>query len=105
MIESPLAVVVTGLTQVAGLPAAGPPVARSSCFHTTLLVAGLNATSRLIVSALGADEVSHWMIWPALLITGCWSAAGGDLSALLKMLAQTTSTPLTGSHAGSGHST
>src|SRR5579862_4046815 len=105
MIERPLAVVVTGLTHVAGRPAAGPPVARSSCFQTILFVAGLNATSREMLSAFGADDVRHSTIWPALLITGCWSAAGGASSALLKMFAQTTSIPEFGSQAGSGHST
>src|SRR5262249_56389697 len=80
-------------------------VETSSCFHTIELVAGLNATSRLIDSAVGTVEVCSWMIWPALLITGCWSAAGGDSIPKLVTLAQTTSMPLTGSHDGSCHST
>src|SRR5438128_1104900 len=62
MFERPLAVVVTGLTQVAGGPAAVPPVATSPCFQTILFVAGLKATRREIVSAFGADDVRHWMI-------------------------------------------
>src|SRR5579864_7048638 len=103
---SPPAVVVTGLSHgPVGLPFANPPVVTSSCFQAVLLVAGLNASNRLIESWFGIDATSHWMIAPALLITGCWSAAGGDLIAMSRMLAQTYSNPVFGLNAGSGHST
>src|SRR5215471_1168942 len=105
MIERPFAVVVTGLEHGAEFPAAIPPVERSSCFHTIELVAGLNATSRLIVSAFAGADVRHWMICVELLITGCCSDGGGDSSAVLPTLAQTTSTPLTGSQEPIGHCT
>src|SRR5581483_3385788 len=103
---SPPAVVVTGLSHGAvGLPAANPPVVVSSCFHAILLSAGLNATSRLTDSEFGIDATSSWKTAPPLLITGCWSAAGGALNAMLWMLAQTYSRPVLGLKDGSGHST
>src|SRR5579862_6164745 len=50
----PLAVVVTGLEQGVAVPAFGPEmVVFSSCFQTTLFVAGLNATRRAIESTVG----------------------------------------------------
>src|SRR5581483_3776450 len=103
--ESPFAVVVTGLAQGVALPLGIPPVETSSCFQAILFVAGLNATSRAIVSVPGATELRNWMIEPALLITGCWSDAGGDSKPASCTFAQTTSRPRAGSHAGSGHST
>src|SRR5579862_1930209 len=89
---SPPAVVVTGLSQgPVGLPFANPPVVTSSWCQTVLLFAGLNASSRLIESEFGTDATASWITAPALVITGCWSAAGGDLIAMLWMLAQTYS--------------
>src|SRR5579862_6294090 len=89
IMTSPPAVVVTGLLQgPVGLPFANPPVVTSSWCQTVLLFAGLNASRRLTDSWFGTDATSHWMIAPALLITGCWSAAGGDLIAMSRMLAQ-----------------
>src|SRR4051812_3576182 len=68
---SPFAVVVTLLLQGALFPLAIPPVVISSFFHTILLVAGLKATSRKTEVEFGVVDVRHWMIAPALLITGC----------------------------------
>src|SRR5439155_8168000 len=105
----PPAVVVTGLSQGAVLCVppgkANPPVVTSSCFQTILLFAGLNATSRLIDSEFGIDATSSWKTLPPLLITGCWSAAGGDLNAMRWILLQTYSNPVLGLKDGSGHST
>src|SRR5436309_2148055 len=96
----PPAVVVTGLSQGAVLCVppgkANPPVVSSSCFHAILLSAGLNATSRLIDSELGFAATASAITLPALLITGCWSAAGGDLKPMLWMLVQTYSSPVLG---------
>src|SRR5579884_285370 len=105
MIASPLAVVVTGLAQGVAFPRARPPVDTSSCFHAILFVAGLNATRRAIVVEFGALELRNWMIAPALLITGCWSDAGGDSKPAICAFAHTYSRPVCGSHDGSGHST
>src|SRR5215470_16136314 len=105
MRASPLAVVVTGLSQPVDLPAGSPPVELSSCFHTIELVAGLNATSRLIVVEFGTDPTLSWITLPTPLMTGCWSAAGGASKAMLWMFVQTYSNPLFGLKAGSGHST
>src|SRR5579862_633717 len=90
----PLAVVVTGLEHDVAVPAFGPAgVETSSCFHTTLFVAGLNATRRAIVSAVGGTDDRHCMTPVSLLpeMTGCWSVAGGDSTPSLWMFAQTYS--------------
>src|SRR5438093_6227884 len=84
---------------------ANPPVVTSSCFHTILLFAGLNETSRLTDSEFGTAATESAITLPALLITGCWSAAGGDLNPMLWMLVQTYSSPVLGLKDGSGHST
>src|SRR5579862_6684278 len=97
---SPLAVVVTGLEQDVAVPALGPAgVETSSCFHTTVFVAGLNATRRAIVSAVGGTDDLHCMTPVSLLpeMTGCWSVAGGDSTRSLWMFAQTTSVCVCGS--------
>src|SRR5581483_7826260 len=105
MIESPLAVVVTGLAHGVALPRGMPPVDTSSCFQTTLFTDGSKATSRATVRAFGGADCRNWMIAPDELITGCWSCAGGDSIPATCTFAHTTSRPLVGSQAGSGHST
>src|SRR5581483_7908465 len=89
---NPPPVVVTGLLHGSvGLPFANPPVVVSSWCQTVLLFAGLNASRRLIDNEFGTDATASWITAPALVITGCWSAAGGAFHAMLWMLAQTYS--------------
>src|SRR5579885_2835657 len=103
----PLAVIVTRLAHGAALPFAKPPVDTSSCFQTILFVAGLNATSRAIVKALGGVDDRNCVMLPKPfdLITGLMSSRGGDSKPALCTFAQTIWIPLFGSHAPSGHST
>ena len=76
---SPPAVAVTELSQVVALPAAIPPVVVSSNFHTTLPVAGLNATSRAKESQVGEVDGGTAAEQQRLLQDDtCGGAAAGD---------------------------